>query len=79
MIKHVCENDFIKIVSVFEPERVARTFCEYLVVKNECKNDKSVLQIMPLVVCLEIENANKYAIVSAVIFKNGTIKYIACY
>ena len=79
MIKHVCEKDFIEIVSVFEPERVARTFREYLVVKNECKNDKSVLQIMPLVVCLEIVNADDYAIVSAVIFKNGTIKYIACY
>ena len=79
MIKHVNENDFIEIVSVFKPERVARTFREYLVVKNEFKNDKSVLQIAPLVVCLEIENADDYAIVSAVILKNGTIKYIACY
>ncbi len=48
-------------------------------IKHVNKNDTSVLQIAPLVVCLEIENADEYAIVSAVILKNGTIKYIACY
>ena len=79
MIKHVNIEGFAEIVSVFEPERVASTFHEYLLVKNECKKDDSILQIMPLVVCIEIENADNYAIISAVIYINGTVKYIACY
>lgn len=79
MIKHVNFEGFVEIVSVFETERVATTFHEYLRFKNECKKDECILQITPLVVCLEIKNASNYAIISVVIYKNGKVKYIACY
>ena len=77
-------NDFIDLVSVFEPEKISEDFLEYRKMLDKIYQDnENILNIVELVRNIEVKDnqlkVDSYNSISAVIFKNGVVKYVACY
>ena len=81
---NVSFNDFIDLVSVFKPEKLSEDFIEYRKMLDKIYQDnENIINIVELVRNIEVNdyqlNVDNYNSISAVIFKNGVVKYVACY
>lgn len=77
-------HDFIDMVSVFKPEKLSEDFFEYRKMLDKIYQDnENILNIVELVRNIEVDdnqlNVKEYNSISAVIFKNGVVRYVACY
>lgn len=77
-------HDFIDLVSVFKPEKLSDDFFEYKKMLDKIYQDnETILNIVELVRNIEVNDnqlsINTYNSISAVIFDNGTVRYVACY
>ena len=77
-------HDFIDLVTVFKPEKLTEDFFEYRKILDKTYQDnENIINIVELVRNIEVNdnklNVNTYNSISAVIYNNGTIKYVACY
>ena len=75
---------FIDLVSVFEPEHLTDNYYEYReILKEEYQANDDILNIVELVRNIEVDDGalqvDSYNSISAVIYNNGTVKYVACY
>lgn len=77
-------HTFIDLVTVFEPEHLTDNYYEYrkMLIDIYHANDR-ILNIVELVRNVEVDDGalliDSYNSLSAVIFDNGTVKYVACY
>lgn len=77
-------HDFIDLVSVFKPEKLSDDFFEYRKMLDKIYQDnENILNIVELVRNIEVNdnqlNVETYNSISAVIYKNGVVRYVACY
>lgn len=77
-------HDFIDLVRVFNPKKLSEDFFEYRKMLDKIYQDNEhILNIVELVRNIEVEdnylNVRKYNSISAVIFDNGNVRYVACY
>lgn len=77
-------HDFIDLVTVFNPEKLSEDFFEYRKMLDKIFQDNEhILNIVELVRNIEVEdnqlNVRTYNSISAVIFDNGNVRYVACY
>ena len=77
-------NDFIDFVSVFKPEKLTEDFFEYRKMLDKIYQDnENILNIVELVRNIEVKdnqlNVGSYNSISAIVYNNGTVKYVACY
>ena len=75
---------FIDVVSVFKPERLTDDYDEYCkILIEEYQTNEDICNIVELVRNIEVEgyvlNFDNYNSISAVIYKNGSVKYVSCY
>ena len=76
--------DFIDLVSVFKPEKLSADFFEYRKMLDKIYQDnENIINIVELVRNIEVEdyklNVDNYNSISVVIYKNGVVRYVACY
>lgn len=77
-------HDFIDLVTVFKPEKLTEDFFEYRKMLDKIYQDnENIINIVELVRNIEVNdnqlNVENYNSISAVIFKNGVVRYVACY
>ena len=77
-------HSFIDLVSVFKPEHLTDNYYEYRkILIDEYQTNDGILNIVELVRNIEVDDSGlefySYNSISAVIYNNGTIKYVACY
>ena len=77
-------HTFIDLVAVFIPKRLTDNYNEYRkILIDEYQNNDGILNIVELVRNIEVDDGGlefySYNSISAVIYNNGTIKYVACY
>ena len=76
--------DFIDLVSVFKPEKLSADFFEYRKMLDKIYQDnENIINIVELVRNIEVDDGalkvDSYNSISAVIYKNGVVRYVACY
>lgn len=77
-------HTFIDLVTVFKPERLTDNYYEYrkMLIDIYHVNDK-ILNIVELVRNVEVDDGalliDSYNSLSAVIFDDGSVRYVACY
>ena len=70
-------HSFVDLVSVFEPWHLSDNYYEYRKILIEaCQNNEDILNILELVRNIEVDSYNS---ISAVIYNNGIVKFVACY
>lgn len=77
-------HSFIDLVTVFEPERLTDNYYEYRkMLIDEYQTNEDILNIVELVRNIEVDDGallvDSYNSISAVIYNNGVVKYVACY
>ena len=77
-------HTFIDMVAVFEPERLSSSYNEYRkILIEEYKTNEDILNIVELVRNIEVDDGvlqvDSYNSISAVIYNNGIVKFVACY
>lgn len=77
-------HDFIDLVTVFKPEKLTEDFFEYRKMLDKMYQDnENILNIVELVRNIEVDDGvlqvESYNSISAVVYNNGTIKFVACY
>lgn len=82
--KTVDFHTFIDLVSVFVPKRLSGNYNEYCkILIEEYQTNEDILNIVELVRNIEVDERGiefyNYNSISAVIYNNGTVKYVACY
>ena len=82
--KIVSFHEFVDLVSVFKPEKLSDDFLEYRKMLDKINRDnENILNIVELARNIEVNdkqlNVYTYNSISAVIYNNGNVKYVACY
>ena len=82
--KKVSFNDFIDLVSIFKPKKLSEDFLEYRKMLDKIYQDnENILNIVELVRNIEVNdyklNVDNYNSISAVLYNDGTVRYVACY
>lgn len=77
-------HTFIDLVTIFEPKRLTDDYNEYRkILIDEYQKNEDILNIVELVRNIEVDNGvlevDSYNSISAVIYNNGSIKFVACY
>lgn len=77
-------HTFVDLVSVFKPKRLTDNYKEYrIILIDEYQNNDDILNIVELARNIEVDDRGiefyNYNSISAVIYNNGTVKYVACY
>ena len=77
-------HSFIDLVAVFGPEHLTDNYYEYRkILKEEYQTNEDILNIVELVRNIEVDDGvlqvDSYNSISAVIYNNGNVKYVACY
>ena len=80
----VDSHTFIDLVSVFKPKRLTDSYNEYRkILREEYQTNEDILNIVELVRNIEVYDGallvDSYNSISAVIYNNGNVKYVACY
>lgn len=75
---------FIDLIAVFKPKRLSGNYNEYRkILIDEYQNNDEVVNILELIRNIEVDNGvlevDSYNSISAVIYNNGSIKFVACY
>lgn len=82
--KTVDFHTFVDLVAVFSPKRLTDNYNEYRKILMEYyQTNDDVLNIVELVRNIEVDDGfledYTYNSISAVLYYNGTVKYVACY
>lgn len=82
--KNVDFHTFVDLVTVFEPEHLTDNYYEYRkILIDEYQTNEDILNIVELVRNIEVDDGvlqvDSYNSISAVIYNNGEVKYVACY
>ena len=77
-------HSFIDLVAVFEPEHLTDNYYEYRkILLDEYQTNEDILNIVELVRNIEVDDGvlqvDSYNSISAVIYNNGIVKFLACY
>ena len=77
-------HSFIDLVSVFKPEHLTDNYYEYRkILLDEYQTNEDILNIVELVRNIEVDDGviqvDSYNSISAVIYNNGIVKFVACY
>ena len=77
-------HSFIDLVTVFEPEHLTDNYYEFRrILIDEYQTNEDILNIVELVINIEVDDGallvDSYNSISAVIYNNGVVKYVACY
>lgn len=82
--KTVDFHTFVDLVAVFKPKRLTDNYNEYLIIlMDEYQNNDYVFNIVELVRNIEVDDGfledYRRNSISAIIYNNGTVKFVACY
>ena len=77
-------HEFIDLVSVFKPKKLSDDFLEYRKMLDKINQDnENILNIVEIARNIEVSdkqlNVYTYNSISAVIYNNGIVKFVACY
>lgn len=75
-------HSYIDLIAVFKPKRLSGNYNEYCkILIDEYQTNDEILNIVEIVRNIEVDDRGIefYNSISAVIYNNGTVKYVACY